>query len=316
MGVGLTTKYSILFYSIAYVLPLLSNNYIQICVSLFIVGVSSGFTDISVNALVSTLEKKENKNFMSASHGFFSLGGVIGAGLGSVLMLVFVDGLWHMVSVALLVILVNIILSKHYSSITEEDFIPPITESKFHYIGPLLGLAILAFITMFHEGAVEHWSNLYLYDVVGVSENMAGFGFIAFSLCMTLGRFLGDGISQRIGSLKIIQYGCALAFAAYFLIISSHLILAVIGFGIVGLGLSVIIPEIYRLAGKTEGVTASTGISVVSGIGYMGFLVGPVLLGLISNWTDLMGSYIFLTVLIGVAFVLTFYYLSRQYRKS
>jgi MFS family permease len=123
---------------------------------------------------------------------------------------------------------------------------------------------------------------------------------------MTIGRFLGDGLSERLGSMRIILIGSIIAFAAYFLVLLSTLAFAVIGFGILGLGLSVIIPELFRLAGKTKGVPASVGISIVSGIGFVGFLIGPVILGFISSWTNLVWSFGFLagSILLGLGLVL------------
>jgi len=152
-----------------------------------------------------------------------------------------------------------------------------------------------------------------MFSVIQVEENLAGLGFIAFSLCMTIGRFFGDRISLRFGSIKIILGGCALAVIGCIGIVASNLFLTVLGFGILGLGLSVIIPEIFRLAGSTENVSASAGISVVSGIGFAGFLVGPVLLGIISDWASLVWSFGFMSILIVLAFVITFISLRKNY---
>ena len=166
---------------------------------------------------------------------------------------------------------------------------------------------------MFNEGAVEHWSNLFLFDIVRVSESQAGFGFVIFSLTMTLGRFLGDGVSKKIGSIKSISFGLIIAAVAYSLILVSNFYTTVLGFGVLGLGISVIVPEVFRLAGKTKGLNTSVAISVVSGIGFMGFLVGPVLLGLISNWSNLIMSYVFLLALIVTAFGLVVFRLNRKF---
>ena len=112
------------------------------------------------------------------------------------------------------------------------------------------------------------------------------------------------------------SFGCLISFTAYFLILSSNFLLTVIGFGVLGLGLSVIIPEVFRLAGQTEGVPASTGISIVSGIGFVGFLMGPVVLGIISNWTNLIFSFVFLSFSMIFALSLTFFKLKRMYKTS
>jgi MFS family permease len=96
----------------------------------------------------------------------------------------------------------------------------------------------------------------------------------------------------------------------------SNFYISVLGFGILGLGISVIIPEVFRLAGKTKNLNTSVAISVVSGIGFMGFLVGPVLLGLISNWSNLLMSYVFLLLLIVSAFGLVVFRVSKKYRNN
>ena len=115
-------------------------------------------------------------------------------------------------------------------------------KEKRHYrsIRPFIGLSLVAFIIMISEGAVEHWSNLFLFDIVKVSESKAGLGFIAFSLCMTLGRLLGDGLSEKVGTIPLISYGCLLSAAAGLLIMSAQLVSSIIGFGIFGLfGISI-----------------------------------------------------------------------------
>lgn len=316
LGVGRSTKMGILLYALMFNIPLIAPQFTFLCVSLFLIGFFSGITDVSMNALVVTIEQKERKNFMSAAHGFFSLGGFIGSGIGSILILFFSTPFWHMSMISSFVILSNLFLAKHYDTIKD-----PIVEKKakkkgIKHLQPLFGLALVAFIIMCSEGAVEHWSNLFLFDIVQVSQSKAGFGFIAFSLCMTLGRFLGDGISQKLGSIKVILYGCLIAFIAYFLILTSNLYPSVFGFGLLGFGLSVIIPELFRLAGRTKSISTSVAISFVSGIGFAGFLLGPVLLGFISNITNLTYSYIFLSLLVVVAFVLVLFHLKKRYPSS
>ena len=313
IGVGRSTKIGIIVLAILFNLPLLVPTYISLCVCLLIMGIFSGFTGISMNALVATIEKKENKNFMSATHGFFSLGGFIGAGIGSLLISQFSNPSFHMLGISIFIILTSYILAKNYEHIKNIPVQKSIEKvSVFRYLKPLLVLSIIAFIIMFNEGAVEHWSNLFLYDVVKVSESKAGLGFIIFSLTMTIGRFLGDGVSYKLGATKTILIGSVVAFIAYILIITANLYVSVLGFGLLGFGLSVIVPEIYRLAGKTKEIDTSLAISFVSGIGFVGFLIGPVLLGAISNWSSLITSYLFLATLIVLAICLTLFGLKKK----
>ncbi|AOW18010.1 MFS transporter [Polaribacter vadi] len=313
IGVGTSTKIGIFLLAIAFNFPLLAPNYILLCASLMVVGVFSAFTDVSLNALTSNIEKREQQNFMSAAHGFFSLGGFVGAGIGSLFISQFSNPQLHMGIISVFVMITNLFLSKNYAFVVGDKKEKSTKNlSFFKSIKPLLVLAIIAFIIMFNEGAVEHWSNLFLFDIVKVSESKAGLGFIIFSLTMTIGRFLGDGFSQQLGSRKTIVFSTIIAFVGYLFIIMSSLTFSVLGFGLLGFGLSVIIPEVYRIAGNNKDLETSFAISIVSGIGFVGFLVGPVILGAISNFSSLVVSYVFLSILIIIAFGLGLFGLKKK----
>ena len=168
-------------------------------------------------------------------------------------------------------------------------------------------------VVMGNEGAVEHWSAIYLTEVVNVSsKNLVGLGFVVFSVTMTIGRFFGDGISAKIGSVKVIVIGCILAVVGYIFILTESFISSIVGFGIIGLGLSVNIPELLRLSGKTKGVSASKGISFVSGVGFLGFLLGPIILGYLSDSFNLKISFTFLLILLITAALISGFVLRRK----
>lgn len=306
IGTGKYTLIGILLFALFFIFPLLAPSHLWLCISLFFCGIFSGSTDVAMNALVSEIEKTDNQNFMSAAHGFFSLGGVIGAGIGSILIGLGIHPIMHIALVIGIIILSNLLLSKSYISISEHKESSEKSGYNFSQLKPLIGLAIIAFAIMGSEGAIEHWSNLYLLEIVEVnSKSIAGLGFILFSTFMTIGRFFGDKISESIGSLKVILYGCLLASLGFGLVLIAELIYTAIGFGIVGLGLSVVIPELFRVAGKTKNVTAAMGISFVSGIGFIGFLLGPVILGFVSNEFNLKVSFMGLLSVVLISSLIT-----------
>ncbi len=284
VGLGRVTILSICALGFAMILPLLANSFGELCACLFFAGAVSSLTDVGMNALVSEFEKEDDAHFMSATHGFFSMGGVIGAGVGSLLIPFFTAPWQHALAVAGFILLTNVLLSGNYrhavSAATERGE----GGFKLGLLKPLLGLAVLSFMVMGSEGAIEHWSKLYMLDVVQIaSDQLAGFGFVAFSATMMLGRFLGDGISSRFGPLKIIMGGTALASVGFMAVLTAGYWPALAGFALIGLGFSVIIPELFRMAGKTKGVSSSEGIALVAGLGYVGFLASPALLGFLSS---------------------------------
>lgn len=313
VGLGSYTIIGVTLFAVSFLFPLLASNYMYLCISLFISGTLIGTTDVSMNALVSTIEKKDSSNFMSAAHGFFSLGGSLGAILGSFLMPLFSHPFYHILVMALFIVVTNLLLHKQYIHLVEV----PTTKQKHTYqfktLKPLYTIAFIAFVIMSSEGAIEHWSALYLLEIVQITQkNLLGLGFIVFSTTMTIGRFFGDAISEKLGSLKMVFFGCVLASIGYFFILSSIFTLTIFGFGVLGLGLSVIIPELFRVAGKTSGVKASVGISFVSGVGFVGFLLGPVLLGYISNIYNLKISFITLLFCTLLALLIVVYKLKSK----
>jgi fucose permease len=163
---------------------------------------------------------------------------------------------------------------------------------------PLLLLGIIGFVAMGSEGAIVDWSGLYLKEVTLAPEVLIGSGFLAFSIAMTLGRFLGDGISEKIGSVKIVALGTCIAILGYILVLMGSIFWAIAGFAFTGLGFSVIVPELFRIGGNIKGVDSAQGVSFIAGTGYAGFLLGPVILGFIAEKSGL--KYTF-SVLLAVA---------------
>src|SRR5690606_778265 len=232
--------------------------------------------------------KKDGKKFMSAAHGFFSLGGIL-VGLGSFLIPILDGRVLHMGITVLVVLAGNFGLRRHYIAVVS----PPVEKEGFslRLFKPLLLLGIIGFVSMGSEGAIIDWSGLYLKEVTLAPEYMIGSGFLAFSTTMTLGRFLGDGISARIGSIRLVALGALIALTGYVLVLTGQTHVALLGFALNGLGFSVMIPEMFRIGGNLKGVDSSQGVAFIAGTGYIGFMVGPVLMGFLAETASLVYSF-------------------------
>jgi fucose permease len=288
IGVGRATWWGVLFCSVAALLPLAAPSYELLCASLFIFGLSNGITDIAMNTLVTELEKEDNVQVMSAAHGFFSLGGVV-AGLGSFLIPVIDSPIFHMALIAAVILVINLFFRRQYISKKSA----PVEKEPFSLklFKPLFFLGLIGFISFASEGAIVDWSALYLKEVTLAPEQLFGAGFLAFSITMTLGRFLGDGISERIGSVKIVALGALVAILGYVAVLSEVTIWTIFGFALTGLGFSVMVPELFRIGGKVKGVDSAQGIAFIAGTGYLGFLTGPVILGFLAEEYSLGSSF-------------------------
>lgn len=292
LGVGRTTWWGVVCCSVSALLPLAAPNYELLCAALYLFGASNGITDIAMNTLVTELEKEDKVQFMSAAHGFFSLGGVL-AGLGSFMIPLIGNPFVHISIVAILVLLVNLSFRKQYFA---QRSVPMEKEPfSLKLFKPLFFLGLIGFISFASEGAIVDWSALYLKEETFAPGQLFGAGFLAFSVAMTLGRFLGDGISGKIGSFNIVALGAIVAIFGYVGVLSGITLLAILGFALTGLGFSVIVPELFRIGGKVKGVDSAQGIAFIAGTGYLGFLSGPVILGFLAEKHSLRIS--FLTLL-------------------
>ncbi|EAR00714.1 MFS transporter [Maribacter sp. HTCC2170] len=291
VGVGKATSIGVLCSSLVALLPLLAPSYYTLMASLFMFGAFNGFTDIAMNTLVTELEKEDKQKFMSAAHGFFSLGGVL-AGLGSFLIVSIGNPPLHMLIAVLLVLIVNAIFFKRYyhvkAAVEEKE---PFSLKLFK---PLMILGIVSFIAMGSEGAIVDWSGLYLKEISMAPETLWGAGFLGFQITMTLGRFLGDAISTRIGSVKMVALGAIIAISGYILVLTTATHFTIAGFALSGLGFSVMVPELFRIGGNVKGIDSSQGVSFIAGLGYTGFLMAPPILGFIAESSSLFGCFVVL----------------------
>ncbi|NNC70553.1 MAG: MFS transporter [Flavobacteriaceae bacterium] len=301
-GVGKATAWGVFIAIFTFIIPFTTNEYSWLCIGMFVVGALFGFTDVAMNTLVTELEKEDDVHIMSANHGFFSLGGLISGGIGGFFLSETSVPIYHLLVVITIILIVNLFFVGYYYSIkTEADDNQNFRIKNFK---PLFALALIAFFVMASEGAIVDWSALYLEKVSLANFSWIGLGFTAFSATMALGRFFGDSISKNFGSKTIILAGSIIGTFGFTSILLVHPIIAIVGFGLVGLGLSVIIPELFRLAGKTDGLPSSQSISFISGMGFFGFLVGPVVLGFLADISSLKLSFFALLTFICISFLL------------
>jgi len=288
---GKATLLAVLGFCVVFMGPFLADTYVQLCVALFGVGIFSGLLDVTINTLVTEIEKRDGIHFMSVSHGFFSLGGMLGAGIGSLVIDFVQMPVYHAGVVVLVMLLINALLSRHYVHI---DAVKEEREGSFKLrnLRPLIGLAVIGFLVMASEGAIVDWSALYLEKVTFASLALAGLGYTIFNGMMALGRFFGDSISARFGSRIILIAGCLTATLGFGLTLTAITVWALLGFGFVGIGLSLVVPELFRYSGKLKGIQAAEGISFIAGTGFVGLLIGPVFLGFLAETFNLKGSFI------------------------
>ncbi len=267
------------FLAIAPSVPLLA-------ISLFLFGATIGTIDVAMNIQAVIVEKEYGASLMSGFHGLFSVGGIVGAG-GMTLML------WSGVgiapaSIAMAAAVAMVLLAAGPNLLRE----PAAAESKVPFLvmprGSVVFIGALCCLVFLAEGAVLDWSALFLTSGGGFSESQGGLGYAAFSIAMTIGRLNGDKIVHRWGGRQVLLFG-GLATAMGFIaaVLAQSPWFALMGFVLVGLGASNIVPVLFSAAGRQKEMPASLAISAITTIGYAGVLAGPALIGFVAHASSL-----------------------------
>lgn len=301
VGEGKTTLYALLFFCVVILAPVTAVDFVSLCMALFFLGFSMGWLDIAMNAVVNTIEKKEMISIMSTTHGFYSLGGIAGGGIGGLLAGLGVDPILHFIVSGFIVLIFTLsFIRKHIGNIRDDktrDPVPLFALPK----APVIGLAAIAFCVMIGEGAVADWSTVYLDEFLSSGAMLAGLGYAGFSLTMTLGRFNGDYYIQKYGRSKVILFGISVAIVGILFLLTAKIAWVIIGFSLVGMGYSCIIPVLFSSAAKVVGINPAYGLASVASAGYFGFLIGPVIIGLIAEMYGLNNSFLLLLLLTLIA---------------
>ena len=262
--------------------------------AVLIFGAVMGCIDVVVNIVAVLVEKGIGRRIMSGMHGFWSLGGFVGAGLYGV----WVGGLgltaFQSTAIASVLILTltavfgrNLIL---YGGGGGTLIAIP--------RGIVVFVGITAFIAFLSEGAVMDWSGVYLTIVRGMDLSLAGIGFSVFSAAMLLMRFLGDRTTRRIGQCPVAVGGALLTFVGILLVMFAPVdTLLYLGFFAIGIGSANIVPVFFSLMGRQNVMPVSAAVSAVSTMGYLGILAGPAAIGFVSSLTTLQTAFAMLAVL-------------------
>lgn len=250
--------------------------------ALFVLGGVVGAMDVAMNTNAVAVERALSRAVMSSMHGFWSLGGVAGGALGG-LAIERYGHLLHAVGVTLVLAALVGIAALY---LIQEDRLPRPAGQKLRLPRqPAIYLVgLLALFAMIPEGAVLDWAALYLQQELGASIATAGFAFAAFSATMAVMRFVGDGIRRRLGAVRTLRISSLIAAAG---VMGAGLApdawFAIAAFAAAGLGVANIVPIAFSAAGNQAGVSSSTGMSVVTTMGYSGILLAPSAVGFLAE---------------------------------
>ncbi|KAF6681130.1 putative MFS family arabinose efflux permease [Pantoea agglomerans] len=279
-------------------MPLLAtaDSHLVMAAALMLFGAGLGMLDVAMNYQAVQVEQAADKPMMSGFHGFFSLGGILGAGTVSLLLS---QSFTPLAATLVVMAVMLLLLLWRLPVLMNERLHQPDQPWLVIPRGWVAFLGLLCFILFLAEGAVLDWGALLLLQNPEMSPAWAGLGYAVFSVAMTLGRFSGDKIIQRFGRYPVMLTGALTAAAGMSLAVwLPWPEIALLAFLLVGFGLSNTVPMLFNAAGNQQDMPANLAISAMTTLGYAGILSGPALIGFISQWISLSGAFLAIALLL------------------
>lgn len=266
-------------------LPLVAPGPVWLALALVVFGAGNGAMDVSMNAHGVAVERSLARPIMSSLHACWSFGGLAGAGAVAAAVALGVDP--RLEGAVAAVVLWGVVTAATTR----------LGDASVHAAGEqrAAGLALpsravtliglLCFLVMTTEGAVADWAGIYLTGT-GASHAMSAIGFAGFSLGMAVARLGGDGLVGRYSRAKVLVGGATLAAASLAVVLlAGQAVVAVLGFVLVGVGVANAVPLLFSAAGRVP--PSGPSLAAVFTIGYLGFILGPPVIGVLADATSL-----------------------------
>lgn len=270
-------------WAVVAVLPATAGSLPSLIAALLLFGLGSGAFDVVINSMAATVEAEQGVRVMNRAHALFSAGLMLGAVVTGVGRSAGTTP-WILAAVAGLLTLAGVLavarrVPRH---VARER---PAKGGRSGINGLVIGLGLLVALALLVESGVQQWSAVFLEDGIGAPAAVSGLAPAVFAGAMVLGRLGGHWISTRMSD-RIVLLVSGIVSGVGVLVVANAAtpVLALVGFAIAGGALSVAAPTVYGLVGRRSPVDRrGTNIGAVSSIGYLGLLLGPVVVGQLAG---------------------------------
>ena len=288
--------FSIFMYAFSLTNLGLAQNAWQLGLGLFVFGIFANLTNISVNTQGVYTEGLFKRTIMSSFHGMWSLAGFTGALIGIGMLALELNTYSHFLIVATIMFFLVAFNFKFLIKAKQSV----LHQKKKIFRKPdrsLTLLGIIGFCSMASEGVMFDWSGVYFKEIIKVPGALAVLGYTSFMIMMASGRFLADGLINKFGRIRVMQIsGIMISSGLFTAVFFPFLIPSTIAFMFVGLGVSTIVPTLYSIAGKHPTIPTGEALTAVSGVSFLGFLMGPPVIGYIAELSSLRFSFAFIGI--------------------
>jgi MFS family permease len=298
IGMKTTTIFGMIGMAIAFAIPVNVPHVYLLPLGLYLCGAGVSITNIAMNLGVTSIEADQKINIMSTSHGIYSVGLMTGSLAASFARGASVVPGYYMAGVAVFIILLAVAIKPTVFKIKEELFAEQQSNRFFLPKGAFLIMILIGVCVNITEGTMADWTSVYMRDVVKSNPYFIGWGLSGYSFFMALGRLFGDKIIPKVGANKVLVYGGILSAMGMLIAVLYPMVWSsILGFALVGAGVSCAAPILYGSAARIPGVSKSSGLAVMNTFAMGGFMIGPVLIGFISEATSLLVAFGLVAVL-------------------
>nr|WP_202886493.1 MFS transporter [Kribbella sandramycini] len=269
--------------------PGLADSWWTLGLALIALGFGNGSIDVGMNAQAVVVERGYPRPIMASFHAVWSIGGAIAALIGAATLRADVPTQGTLSAAGVLCIVIALAAGRFLLEADEPAAEQEAPEERAKPPAKLVwALGGLAFGLMLSEGVANDWAALHFRDVLGTSVSTAAYAYGAFAVAMTVGRFLTDRVAAVVGPAAIVRYGAALAAVGLTVVIVVPWVpVALVGWALFGLGLAGGVPQLFTAAGNLDPRAAGALMARVVGLGYVGLLAGPALIGGLAHWMPL-----------------------------
>lgn len=256
-------------------------------------GIVMGCTSVSMNLQAVLVERQAGQALMSGFHAMFSLGGILGSGSMALLLAIGVAPLAAAIVVSLVMLALLVAARPGLLPYGDAGGAKPLPFVMPQ--GIVLAIGVLSLLAMLAEGGVLDWGALFMVEAHDADLGLAGFAYTAFAITMTIGRLLGDQLRTAFGDLAVLTASALLATAGFLVsLLLPSAAAALVGFLLVGAGVSNIAPILFTLTGKSKRMPANLAVASVLTVGYVGIIAGPAAIGLIAHASSLQTAFFLL----------------------
>ena len=295
------------FWCVLLILPSLATSLITLCLALLFYGAASGTADVAMNAQGVALEQRMGKSIISGLHGLWSVGGFVAAGIGALAAHENVDVRIHFGVMAIALLILGQVACHWLAPTDRADATADAVKPPRFALpsGIVLVIGLIAFCAVFAELAGTDWVAVYLRRVLGAGHATAALGYTVFAAGMAICRLTGDRFIRRVGAQRSVRIGGTVGTAgAVLIVLALNSALTIVGFGLMGIGIAVVVPLAFAAAGRVGagegGSQTGHAIAGVATIAYGSGLAAPGAIGGLASITSLRISFILVAVLVAV----------------